>query len=315
MEVTARRVITEDVLDALLEVVLPVFIVAGVGFAYAGKKDLPIGAFTDLIIYLTGACLVFDALARADTLTLDEARIPASAALMVVLGIGLSWVAQRLVPPLRTLPVGAVILPGTFMNAGNLGLPLSRLAFGAEGFALSMLFFVTVATLMYSVGIGIVAGKGGIQTALRYPLFHAALLGVAVNLLEIEVPRVILVPAHLLGQTVVPMMLLSLGGRLRELVKDSLADLPWGPIGGLVLLRIGGGALVAAAVNALLGNEGLVFSIIALVGMLPPAVMNFALVEKFSNDRRAAAAVSGAIALAVAVSFLTLPVAVSWLRG
>ena len=300
-------------LDALLEVVLPVFIVAGAGFVYAGHKDLPIAGMTDLILHLTGACLVFDALSTAEPFGLDAARVPASAALVILGGALLAALARRLVPGLSAMSAGAVVLPVAFMNAGNLGLPLVTLAFGQEGLQLGMLYFVTSAFLMYSVGIGVVAGPGGAWAGLKLPLVHGAALGLAVNQLELTVPETIARPIHLLGLTVVPLMLLSLGGRLRTLITDR-RGLPLAAIAGLVLLRMGGGFLLALAANAVLGNRGMPARVVALVGMLPPAVMNFMLVEKFGGRERDSAAVSGAIAVGTALALVVLPPAVEWAR-
>lgn len=302
-------------LDALLEVVIPVFAVAAAGFVYAGRRDLPLAALTDMIIHLTGACLVFDALTRAEPLSFDAAKVPLGAAMVMGGGVLLAGGVRRLVPGLRTLSWGAVAMPAAFMNAGNLGLPLTRLAFGDEGFRLGMLYFITMSSLMYSVGVGMVSGQGGVKTALRLPLLHAALLGVAFNLMGWGLPRMVEVPVHMLGQTVVPMMLLSLGGRLRSLLGERSQAFPWGPVLTLTVLRMGGGALLGWAVNALLGNQGDTARVVLLVSMLPPAVMNFAVVEKFGGDPKASAVVSGTIAVATALAVLVLPFAVDGIRA
>lgn len=303
-------------LQALLDVVIPVFAVAGLGFLYAGRRDFPVAAMTDLIVHLTGACLVLDALSTADRLSLDTLRVPASAVLVVVGGTAVAALAHRLLPPLRSLPVGAVVLPAAFMNAGNMGLPVAQLAFGRPGLEVATLFFVSTAALMYSMGVSIMAGRGGTKVALRLPLLHAAWIGILLNQLEVRLPNVVFIPIHLLGQTVVPLMLLALGARLRELlVSGPWRELPWLSILLLTALRTGGGVSLGLAANALLGNEGVVGHIIFLSGFYPPAVMNFALVEKYGEDPRASAAVSGAIALGAGLALLTLPYAVSLVRG
>lgn len=295
-------------LGPLLNVVLPVFAVAAVGFWYAGRRPFPVAAATDLIIHLTGACLVFDALSRADRFGLDTLRTPASAALGMLGTAVLAVLARRIIPSLRSLPLGAVVLPTCFMNAGNLGLPLAELAFGQVGLEQATLVFVTMVLLMYSLGVAVMAGRQGMGQVLRLPLLHAAVAGLVVNQLGLEVPRIVAVPVGLLGRTVVPMMLLALGARLRDLVLDRrLSELPWPPILWLVLLRMGGGGLIAAGVNAMLGNEGVVAAVVFVSGLLPPAVMNFALVEKYGHDPRASALVSGAIAAGAAAALLVLP--------
>ena len=302
-------------LAALLEVVLPVFAVVGAGFVYAGSRRFPVAEVTDLIIHLTGACLVFDALSGAERFGLDAARVPVSAASVFFLTLALAALARRAVPSLRVLPAGAVLLPAAFMNAGNMGLPVAELALGRPGFETATLVFVTMIFLMYSVGVGVIAGRGGALVALKLPLLHAAALGLVVNQLGWGVPRPIAAPIHLLGQTVVPLMLLALGARLRDLLRGGeRRELPVRPIIYLVLLRFGGGLAAALLTNAVLGNTGLTAAIVLLTGLLPPAVMSFALVEKYGEDPRAASIVSAAIAAGTAAALVVLPLAVDAAR-
>ena len=297
-------------LTPLLEVVLPVFAVAGVGFWYAGYKPFPVGAVTDLIIHVTAACLVFEALAGAEPFALSAARAPASAALLILGGVAAGFVAHRFVPALRSLPRGAVVLPSAFMNAGNLGLPLMKLAYGDPGLETQMLFFVTFAALQYSLGIALVRGRGGWQEVFRLPLIYAAGLGLAFNQLGWRLPTALSVPVHLLAQTVIPLMLLSLGARVRTLVgRDGGAGRSvMGQVALIAALRMGVGLGVGLLVNLLLGNTGLVAKVTLLTSCLPPAVMNFALVEKYGDDATAAAVVSGAIAAGTVLAVAVLPV-------
>jgi predicted permease len=299
-------------LTPLLEVVLPVFAVAAVGFWYAGYKPFPVGAVTDLIIHVTAACLVFEALAGAETFALSAARAPASAALLILGGVLTGLIAHKALPPLRRLPRGAVVLPCAFMNAGNLGLPLMKLAYGEPGLQTQMLFFVTFAALQYSLGIALVRGRGGLQEVFRLPLVYAAGLGLLFNQTGWRLPNAVGVPVHLLGQTVIPLMLLSLGARMRTLAAGSGGRGAMAAQVALITgLRMGVGLLFGFGVNLLLGNEGLVAKVTLLTSALPSAVMNFALVEKYSDDPAGAAVVSGAIAAGTLLAVAALPVLLS----
>lgn len=298
----------EQVLQAVLQVVAPVFVMLAVGFVYSGRRPLPVPELTDMIIHLTAACLVFDALSQAEPFALSAARAPLSAAGLLVGGLALGWIARRLTPSLRALPMGATLLPVAFMNAGNLGLPLMRLAFGDPGFQIAMLFFVTFSALQVSVGIAVVKGKGGTLEFLRLPLVYAAVLGVVFNQTQWSLPTAVRVPVHMLGQTVIPIMLLSLGARMRALIKKSEGERPpLLPVVLIPLLRMGGGFLVGQLVNLAFGNEGLVAKITVVISVLPPAVMNFALVEKYGKDPAATAIVSTAIAVGTGLAIVVLP--------
>ena len=295
-------------LSALLEVVIPVFAIAGVGFIYASRRSFPVHVITDLIIYVTGPCLVFDALQRAEPLTFDAARAPLSAVLVISAGVGWAFLARRLSPDLRRLPLGAVALPVAFMNAGNLGLPMAQLSLGQPGLEVAMLFFVTFNVLMFSVGVALASGGNPLPVLLRLPLLHATILGLVANQLDLEVPKVVSIPVSTLAQMVIPSMLLALGARLRSLAGQSGQRPPVRLVLMLVALRTGGGIISALIVNALIPNHDIVGDITLLGGFLPPAVMTFALTEKYGKDPYASAVVSAAIAVGTAFALLSLPI-------
>ena len=305
----------QEVLSALLDVVIPVFAIAAIGFVYASRKAFPVHVITDLIIHVTGACLIFDALSSADRLTFDAARVPLSAALVILGCIGLALFAHRFVPALRALPRGAVVLPAAFMNAANLGLPMAKLTLGAPGLEAAMLVFVTFNILLLSVGVGFIAGQSALKVVLTLPILHAAWLGILANQLELSIPVTLKVPIHMLGQTVIPTMLLALGARLRGLLvthRGRFSSLQ--PVFLIVGIRLFGGIGMATLVNFALGNEGVVRSVTLLSGFLPSAVMSFALVEKYGNDEHASSVVSASIAFGTGIAVLTLPVWVMLVR-
>ena len=79
----------------------------------------------------------------------------------------------------------------------------------------------------------------------------------------------------------------------------------------VVVLRMGGGGLAALGINAALGNEGPVAAVILLIGCMPPAVMTFALTEKYT-DAETSAVVSSAIALGTGLALVVLPAVVAF---
>lgn len=309
-------------LQVLLDVVLPVFAVAGVGFWYAGRFAFPRRELAEMILRLTGACLVFDALTRSGRLAETGALTVLSGAAVVggglLLGTAFHGVLRtvaasglrRGTPP--PPPFAAVVLPVGFMNAGNLGLPLAELAYGEEGLALAMLFFITMSVLHYSVGVAIASGGAGWKDVFKLPLLYAAGAGLLVNQLELPVPPLVARPVGMLGQTVVPMMLLSLGASLRVLLPGTGAtsreadsgpglSLPF----ALSLLRIAGGALVGLGVVHAFGTAGTPLGeVTLLVATLPPAVLNFVIADRYG---RRPALVAATIGVGTAVALVTTP--------
>jgi hypothetical protein len=118
------------------------------------------------------------------------------------------------------------------------------------------------------------------------PLVLACLLGLAVSLLRIPMPQPVAQGIELLGQVSIPLMLFSLGVRLTEANLDH-----WGI--GLVgaLARPLSGLLVALALLPLLAMEGDLPKQLILFAVLPPAVLNYIVAERYDQEPEVVAAI------------------------
>ena len=83
----------------------------------------------------------------------------------------------------------------------------------------------------------------------------------------------------MVGDALIPMMLLSLGVRLYEVRWD---DWHLGVIGGLVCPLTG--IAMAALLAPLLGLDQMQQGLLILFGALPPAVLNFMVAEQFKQE-------------------------------
>ena len=111
------------------------------------------------------------------------------------------------------------ILAVTFVNAGNYGLGVNRLAFGAEAEARAIIYFVTSSVLVYTVGVLIATGfKGGWRGMLKQltsmPHIYVLLAVLIIRSTGWQVPEPILEGINFPAQAAIPMMLLLLGIQL-----------------------------------------------------------------------------------------------------
>jgi hypothetical protein len=184
-------------------------------------------------------------------------------------------------------------------NAGNMALPVCRLAFGAEGLEAAALVFVVLATLQSSLGIAVAKGAGGLREVLRVPLLHASLLGLAVAALGLELPHVVMEPIDMLGAMAIPLMLLNLGLQLRLLghfhVRDAVAA---------VVIRIGGGLAFGLLFVHVVGLEGVVRNVLLVDAIMPAAVINVVIAQRYDASPTL---VASAVALGTLVSAVTVP--------
>ena len=152
--------------------------------------------------------------------------------------------------------------------------------------------------------ISLLSGRGNWSEIFRLPLPYATLAGLSFNLGQIKIAELLFQPLSLLGQSTIPLMLVSLGYRLRD-----LRSLKWGHAVGGALLRILGGFTAALVAVHLIGAEGINRQVLLLYGSLPAAVINFVLTEKYGQDPDLAASI---VVISTFISVFTIPV-VFWL--
>jgi predicted permease len=284
----------------LTAIVFPIFALVAVGFFY-GRRHLPdMAAANQINLEIFTPALIFSVLSAKD-FQLMAYRELALAGALVVLGSGLiAWPLARL----AGWRVKAFVPPMMFTNSGNMGLPLAVLAFGEYALAAAMVLFLVENTLHFTVGNAMLEGRIHPWTLLRLPMLQATLLGLAVALLGVTVWKPLAVALNLLGQVAIPLMLFALGVRMTRI---NLRDWRIG-LAGAVICPASGIAVVLLItpwldVTAQQYDQLLVFSV------LPPAVLNFMLAEKFGESPEAVASI---VLLGNLASVVTIPAILIW---
>ena len=288
-------------IDVILDTVAPTMAIAAIGFAYGRFRRFDLQSVTEWILYISAPCLVLSGLSRAAVDVGELAGMAAAVAMILAGSGGLAWLAARALGPERIPDWRTFVLVVAFPNGANLPLPLALLAFGQAGLSAQLLFYVMTAVFHLSFGVALLQDRGGWREALRMPLLPAALIGMALSATGTALPGPIQSVVDLLGPPAVPLMLFSLGYRLRTLRARRLL-----PTAIAAALRIGGGFAFGLAAVALLGLEGDLRRAVLLGCAMPTAVINFVLVQRYQRDSELAAStiLVSTIAAIVMIPFL-----------
>jgi predicted permease len=194
----------------------------------------------------------------------------------VVLGSGLlAWpVAKLMHADVRTF-----VPPMMFNNCGNMGLPLAVLAYGAAGFSPMVALFTISNLLQFTLGVWIINHHARFRNLLRNPMVIATILGFGFALWHPPLPDWLAVAIKMVGDALIPMMLLSLGVRLFEVRWD---DWRLGLVGGIVCPLTG--MAVATLFSWVVEMDRMQQGLLLLFGCLPPAVLNFMVAEQFRQE-------------------------------
>jgi hypothetical protein len=263
------------VFDRILGIILPVFLIILVGYIYARRVKPDMAMVNRISMTILAPALIFSALASKDF------SVAANGPLMlgsigIVLGSGLlAWPFARL---LRT-DYRTFVPPMMFNNCGNIGLPLAALAYGQPGFSAMVALFTISNLLHFTLGAWMIDHHARFGNLLRNPMVWSTFLGFAFALTHPPMPEWGSIAIKLVGDALIPMMLLSLGVRLYEVRWD---DWHLGLIGGLVCPLTG--IAMAALLAPVLGLDREQQGLLLIFGSLPPAVLNFMVAEQFRQE-------------------------------
>ena len=262
-------------LARLAGIILPVFSIIALGWLYAWRVKPDMATVNRISMNVLAPALVFSALASKD-FDVAANRMLLAGSVAVVLGSGLlAWPVARL---MREQP-RTFVPPMMFNNCGNMGLPLAVLAYGAAGFSPMVALFTISNLLQFTLGVWILDHHARFGNLLRNPMVVATVMGFAFAIAHPPLPEWLMVAIRLVGDALIPMMLLSLGVRLYD---TSFGEWRIGVVGGVICPLTG--LAIAMPLAPLLGLDPMQQGLLILFGSLPPAVLNFMVAEQFQQE-------------------------------
>ncbi len=282
-------------MQALVQTVIPVFAIILVGYIIGKLKKFDIQTLVDLIVYISGPCLIFASIATSDINLTDFTTIAVAALTIILLMTLLAFLFFKLTKSGKK----GLYLPMVFGNTCYLGYPVALFAFGMDGLSRAVVYDMMNSLVIFSLGIYLVHHKNELQEVFKVPLLYAVLIGLVVNLLKIPITPVLFQPIEMVGMITIPLALIVLGYKLTE-IKITAAKI------ALVAsaFRILGGVLVAFLIIKLFSIDGLVKDIILLQAAMPSAVMAMILAAKYERD---ASLVASVVFITTVLSIISIP--------
>jgi predicted permease len=285
----------------ILEVTLPVFGIALLGYLYGRLNDSDMDSANRINMNLFVPALLFYVLSEKVPDSPEWQSI-ALGSVIIVLGSALLSLPLARLLKFRS----QIILPSMmFNNSGNLGLPLAALAFGEEMLPFAVVAFVVSTSLHFSLGIWLVSGHLHPMSLLKNPVFLATLAGITAHIADWHTPDLLLPGLEMISRVAIPLMLVALGVRL---IHVDLSHWRAGLAGALLCPATG--LISAIAAIALLQPTEQMSKILLLFSVLPPAVMNFLLAERY---QQAADEVAAMVAFGNLASLAVIPLALAFI--
>lgn len=295
----------------LVHDIAPILVVIGLGYVFTRRTQPELRAVSRLTFYVLSPALVFTSLAESNVAGDELLKISGFVTLMVII-MGVIALGAARALRLQSRQLAGFLLAAMFVNGGNYGLGINRLAFGPEVEARAVIYFVTSSILVYTVGVAVASGfaggwRGTLKQLVTLPHVYAMLLALLVRVAGWTVPQPIMDGVQLPAQAAIPMMLLLLGA---QLAYASVGDF-WKPALAGSILRLMVAPLVAVVAAAVLGLSGPARQATILQASMPAAVINTILAAEYNSEPRL---VTGTVVISTLISPFTLTILIALLQ-
>ena len=301
-------------MQALLDVILPVFLVVGFGYIVVWRKVFSTAAVDGLMSYTQNfaiPCLLFMALIKIDLGQAYSFRLMGSYYIGASSGFALGFLGARYVFKRSAEDSVAIGFVSLFSNSVMMGLAITERAYGVDALVANFAIVSLHAPFCYFVGITAMEiaksdGDSISQVALnvgksmmKNALFIAILLGLLVNIADVALPQAFLDGTNMVATTALPAALFGMGGVLYQYR-------PEGDFGAIAWV-VGISLLVHPAIVWSLGQLwGLSVSELrsaVLTSAMAPGINCYIFASMYNRAKRVAA--SGVL-IATALSVLTI---------
>ncbi|ARE41913.1 malonate transporter [Rhodovulum sp. P5] len=301
-------------MQALLEVILPVFLVIGFGAVAVGRGVFPDSGVEGLMKFTQNfaiPCLLFRAVSSLDLAQNFDWRLLVSFYTGALTGFGVGLTGARLLFNRSWEDSVAIGFIGLFSNSLLLGLPITERAYGADALEPNYAIIAIHSPLCYGVGLTameIVRNRGAglvrtsrsiLRAMFRNALIVGISLGLIVNLTGLALPGVFTDALDMMIRAALPAALFGLGGVLvRYRPEGDLRVIAFACAVSLVLHPS-----VAWLMGTGLGLDKSQFRSAVVTAAMAPGVNSYIFANMYGAARRVAAS---SVLIGTAMSILTV---------
>ncbi|MEO0487576.1 MAG: AEC family transporter [Pseudomonadota bacterium] len=301
-------------MSALLDVIVPVFIVIGAGYIATARGFFTGEAIETLTLFsqrFAIPVLLFDAISKLDLTASFDPWLLTSFYAGATSGFTAGLIGARYLfgrPWQDSVAIGFV---GLFSNSVLLGIPITERAYGAEVLSSTFAIIAFHAPFCYALGITVMEivkadGKGplGIARAASRAMFRNALiiaigLGFAVNLAGLTLPRPLDDAVSIISAAALPTALFGLGGVLVSYRPEGDLRIVFYLCAVSLTLH----PAIAFGLSKLFGVAPEALKAAVLTGAMAPGVNSFIFASMYGVGKRVAATT---VLVATALSILTV---------
>ena len=285
----------------LIDVIVPVFFVIGIGY-YLGKKNPEIN--TDFITTFAGnvgtPAMIFYTITTTGV-TLSVFTEYFIYALIIIGGFSLVGVLFLLLLKkdfISELP--PLILP----NTGNMGIPICLFAYGTAGLGVASAIASVVILLHFTLGVLLAKKSFSFEILIKNMPIYGIITSVIFLYFEWDVPGYLENTTFLLTYATIFLVLMSLGIALSRLKVVS-----WTHASILGAVRVIIGPIIGFGLIKFLNLDGFAAGVLLIQSCMPSAVLTY-LVGSMYSKKKVVDSIASVIVTSTIMSFITIPIVV-----
>ena len=218
-------------MQALLDVILPVFLVIGIGYFCVWRGVISAETSEGVMQFATGLAvpfIIFQAISKLDLGEEFQPSLLISFYAGAVSGFVLGYVGARKFFGRSIEDSIAIGFCGLFSNSMLLGVPISERAFGAESLSANFAIISVHSPICYGIGItsmelvkssgttGMAKARKVFKSMFSNPMVLACLTGAVFNIFDLRLPNAIDDAIGMIAKAGLPAALFGIGGILSQ---------------------------------------------------------------------------------------------------
>lgn len=300
-------------ITSILTSLIKIFILILPGLLFRKKEIITVeqnGGLSGIVVNLTWPCLVIDAM----QIPFDSQVMADSARITAVTLIIFAVLAVAGFPLVKLLRVSKtkqylIVFMLLFGNTGFIGLPVIKALYGTDALFYAAIVEVVNDILLFTAGILLIQLSAGAKLRMDpkqiiSPGLVGVFIGLAMFLLNIQLPEVIAQPIEMVGDATTPLTMFVIGGQLAELKLKEIAG-DW-KVYGVIFMRLMIIPLIALGVVKLcMGEFTLLEKVIVISFAMPAAAASAIFSQQYKGEEVFA---TKSVLMTTVCSIITIPI-------
>ncbi|MCY1565181.1 AEC family transporter [Staphylococcus pettenkoferi] len=269
----------------LVTVLVPIFILIGLGYILHIKFDLHLGTLAKLNIYVFVPGFIFVKFYKT---TLNPSLLLYIAVFFGLYVLVLYLIVKVLSAVLKLNSAKATTLNNSvlFFNSGNYGAPVNDIVFKGDALAMSAQVIVLTLQNLFTFTYGIFAIQsvqvGKLKALLGYfkmPILYALVLAIIFNYANLPIPMFAWTSLNYLAQAMIPIALILLGAQIARFK----FTFKWTSAYFYIIIRLIIGPIIALGIIYVLGFHGIIAQALFIASAMPTSVNSSVIAQEYDN--------------------------------